>query len=62
MHSSSLGDMRRGPTARAAPRAPSVVVDVALAPVASAYERFLSAIACVMLVGAGVGVGLWASM
>ena len=58
MPSSSLGDLRS--TVRAAPR-PPVVVDVVLAPAAPAYERLVSLIACLMLVGAGIGVGFWVS-
>ena len=59
MASSSLGDRRTA--TRAAPSAP-VVIDVARAPEAPAYERLLAVLACLMLVGAGVGVGFWASV
>ena len=60
--SSALGDNRHQPRPQAPAEVHVSVEDVPPAPAPSLWNRVATGVVCVMLLGSGIAVGIWAAV
>lgn len=62
MPSSTLGDNRHQPRARAAAEVHVAIEPGSSAVTPTAWGRFATVLTCVLLLGSGIAVGIWAAV